>query len=259
MHKITFPGIGINLNINKTAFTIGNIDIYWYAIILVFAITIGIILCKKKDGKYGIKFENILELLIYAIPIGIICARIYYIAFNWNYYSKNILEIFNLKNGGIAIYGALIGGAILTYIYCKIKKIDFLNLLDYISPSVAIAQAIGRWGNFVNIEAYGKNTTLPWRMGIFESGIYKEVHPAFLYEALANLVIFIILLKKSEKRKFKGEILYLYIIMYSFIRFFIEGIRIDSLMLYNIKISQILSLTLFVVFCIILSKKYIKK
>lgn len=256
MNKITFPELKLELNINKIALRVSNIDIYWYGVIIVSAIIIALIFCKKDDGKYGIKFDNILELLIFAIPISIIIARIYYVIFNLNYYSKNVLEIFNIKNGGIAIYGALIGGAVTTYIYCKIKKIDFINLLDFVAPYLALSQSIGRWGNFVNIEAYGEKTTVPWRMGILENGIYKEVHPTFLYESIATLIIFIILYKK---RKFKGELLYLYIILYSFVRFFIEGIRIDSLMLYNIRISQILSLALFVVFCIILSKKRIKK
>ena len=259
MNIIKFPEIGLNLNINKIAISIGNIDIYWYGIIIVSAIIIAMFFCKKNDSKYGMKFDNILELLIFAIPVSIITARLYYVIFKWDYYSKNIIEIFNLKNGGIAIYGALIGGIITTYIYCKIKKIDFLNLLDFIAPSLAIAQSIGRWGNFINVEAYGIETKMPWRMGIFENGVYKEVHPTFLYESLATLIIFIILSKKSKKRRFEGEIFYLYIIMYSFIRFFIEGIRTDSLMLYNIRISQILSMLFFVVFCIILSKKYIKK
>lgn len=257
MNKITFPGIGLEFNINKIAFRVGNINIYWYGIIIVTAIAIAIIFCKKNDGKYNIKFDNILELLIYLIPVSIITARAYYVLFNLEYYSKNLLQIFNIKNGGIAIYGALIGGGVTTYIYCKNKKIDFLNLLDYIVPSIALAQSIGRVGNFINVEAYGIESKLPWRMGILENGIYKEVHPTFLYESLATLAIFIIL--KNKKRKFKGEILYLYIIMYSFVRFFIEGIRIDSLMLYNIKISQILSMLLFVIFCIILSNKHVKE
>lgn len=259
MNKITFPGIGLEFNINKIAFSIGNIDIYWYGIMIIIAIIIAIIICKSKDGKYGIKFDNILELLIFAIPISIITARLYYVIFKWDYYGQNILQIFNLKNGGIAIYGALIGGFITCYIYCKVKKIDFLDLLDFIVPSVVIAQSIGRWGNFINVEAYGEHTNMPWRMGIIDNGVYKEVHPTFLYESIATLIIFIILSKKSKKRKFKGEILYLYIILYSFIRIFIEGIRIDSLMLYSLRISQILSIALFVIFCIILSKKYIKK
>lgn len=260
MNKITFPGIGLELNIKKIAITIGNINIHWYAIIIVLSILIAIILCKKNDGKYGIKFDNILEMLVFALPISIITARLYYVVFNWSYYSKNILEIFNIKNGGMAIYGGLLGGMITCYIYCKIKQINFLDLLDNIVPCVALAQSIGRWGNFVNVEAYGKETNLPLRMGIIESGVYKEVHPTFLYESLATLIIFLMLfLKKDEKRKFKGEIFYLYIILYSFIRIFIEGIRIDSLMLYNFRISQILSIVLFVVFCIIISKKYVKK
>ena len=258
MNKITFPEIELELNINKIAFAIGNINIYWYAIIIVTAIAIAILICKKNEGKYNIKFNDILELLIYVIPISIITARLYYVIFNLDYYSDNILEIFNIKNGGIAIYGALIGGAITTYIYCKTKQTDFMDMLDYIIPSVAIAQSIGRWGNLINIEAYGTETFLPWRMGLFENGIYKEVHPTFLYESICTLIIFIIISKKSKKRKFKGEILYLYLIMYSFIRFSIEGIRIDSLMIYNVRISQILSIVIFVTLCITLLYKKVK-
>lgn len=259
MNKITFPGIGLELNINKIAFSIGSIDIYWYGLIIVAAITISILICKKNNGTFGIKFDNILELLVYVIPISIVTARLYYVVFNLEYYSKNISEIFNIKNGGIAIYGALIGGIIIVYVYSKIRNIKLLDLLDFIASPLVLAQSIGRWGNFINVEAYGTTTLLPWRMGIISRGTYTEVHPTFLYESICTFIIFIILSKKSKKRKFQGEILYLYIILYSFTRFFIEGLRIDSLMLYKIKISQILSMVLFVVFCIILSKKSIKK
>jgi len=157
----------------------------------------------------------------------------------------------------MAIYGGLIGGIIVAYIYCKKKKIKLLDLTDYIAPCIAIAQSIGRWGNFINIEAYGTETNLPWAMGIIENNIFKQVHPTFLYESICTLLIFIVLTLLQNKRKFSGQITYIYIILYSFARIFIEGIRIDSLMLYNFKISQILSIILFVAFCTILVYKVI--
>ena len=140
----------------------------------------------------------------------------------------------------MAIYGGIIGAVITILIYCKKKNINFLDVLDYVAPFLPLAQSIGRWGNFVNVEAYGTETNLPWRMGIMENGIYKEVHPTFLYESISTLIIFIILYILYEiKRKFKGEITSLYLIMYSFVRFFIEGLRTDSLMFFDIRVSKL--------------------
>ena len=173
--------------------------------------------------------------------------------------SSKPLEIFNIKSGGLAIYGGIIGGAITAYIYCKKKQIKIIPLLDQIVPVLALSQAIGRWGNFFNIEAYGAQTNNIFRMGILENGIYKEVHPAFLYEAIADFIIFIILITLNKKRQKTGETTLLYLILYSFVRFFIEGIRIDSLMLYNIKISQLLSVLIFVVSCSILANVVVKQ
>lgn len=252
---VSFPGLGLELELNKIAFTVFNISVHWYAIIMVLAIIAAIIVCRIKNNTYGIKFENILDLLIYIIPIGFISARLYYVIFNLNYYIQNPIQIINFRNGGIAIYGGIIGGIITAYVFCKKRKINFLDLLDYISPCLALAQCIGRWGNFINIEAYGKDTNLLWRMGIIENGIYKEVHPAFLYEAISTFLIFIILMILQNKRKFRGQITYIYLILYSFARFFIENIRIDSLMLFNFRISQILSIIIFVVFCSIIIYK----
>lgn len=241
--------------IPPVAFEIGGIPIHWYAILIVTGMVIALILCKIYNGKFGIKFEDILDLAIWVLPISIICARFYYVAFTWDYYSNNPQEILMIKDGGLAIYGGLIGGVITIITYCKIKKKNPLDITDYIVPTVALAQCIGRWGNYINIEAYGYETNFPLRMEIIEAGITKYVHPTFLYESICTLAIFIILSIFSKKRKFTGEITCLYIILYSLIRFFIEGLRTDSLMLFNVRISQILSLILFIVFTGILIYK----
>lgn len=254
MKKILFPLLNLELNINPVAFNVFGIDVHWYGIIIVASIVLALFLCKKDDGKFNIKYEDILDLSIFLIPISIICARIYYIIFSPNKFT-NLNQILNFKDGGLAIYGAIIGGAIVAYIFCKRKNIQILDLLDYIIPFLALGQAIGRWANFINVEAYGTVTNMPWKMGIVELGVVKYVHPTFLYESIATFAIFIILIRISKNRRFKGEITYLYIIMYSFIRTIIEGLRIDSLMLYNVRISQILSIILFVTFCILLPKK----
>ncbi|MCI8353132.1 MAG: prolipoprotein diacylglyceryl transferase [Clostridia bacterium] len=218
------------------------------------SIGIALLLCKIQDGKYGIKFEDILDLSIILIPISFICARIYYVVFSLEAYN-NIIDILNIKDGGLAIYGGIIGGVVTAYVFCKKRKINFLDLLDYIVPFLALGQGIGRWGNFINVEAYGIETNLPWKMGIQGTNGIQYVHPTFLYESICNLIIFVILSIISKKRKYTGQITYYYIVMYSFIRAIIENLRIDSLMLYNFRISGILSGILFVTFCIIIAKK----
>lgn len=241
------------------AFNLFGIDIYWYAIIITMAFIMGLIILKLNEGKYNIKFDDCLDIFIITFPVSIIGARLYYILFNLQYYLQNPSEILNFRGGGMAIYGGIIAGTISILIITKVKKINFLDMLDYTAPALALGQAIGRWGNFINGEAYGTETNLPWAIRVLENGIYKNVHPTFLYESLATFTIFIVLTKLSKNRGFRGEITYIYIILYSFARFFIEGIRIDSLMLNNIRISQILSLILFVTFCGILSYDVVKK
>lgn len=241
--------------IPRVAFEVFGMPIYWYGILIVSSMLIAILWCKKHDGRYGIKFDDLLDLAIIMLPIAIICARLYYIVFSLDYYASNPSDIFKIKNGGLAIYGGIIGGIIVIAIFCKIKKIKMIDVTDYIAPIVALCQSIGRWGNYINVEAYGYETNLPLKMEVFEGGVTKYVHPTFLYESICTLVIFIVLSVLSKKRKFSGEITYLYIIFYSFIRFIIEGLRTDSLMLFNIRISQMLSLVLFIVFSSILIYK----
>ena len=203
MDKVTFPGLGLEFNIKQEAFSIGSFSVYWYAILMMTGFVMAIIIAKIKDGKYDIKFSDCLDLCIFIIPATIIFARLYYILFNLEYYITYPSQIFNLRSGGLAIYGGLIGGVLTCLIFCKIKKINVIDLFDFLVPMVALGQAIGRWGNFINIEAYGVETLLPWRMGITEGTKYMEVHPTFLYESFATFIIFIILTIVSKKRKFK--------------------------------------------------------
>lgn len=244
--------------IPRIAFELFGLPIYWYAILIVGSMILGILWCRFHDGRFGIKFDTILDLAIIVLPTAIICARLYYVAFSLDYFIENPKEIFQIKDGGLAIYGGLLGGVAVIAIFSKIKKFKILDFLDYIVPIVALCQSIGRWGNYINIEAYGYETNWPIKMEIIENGITKYVHPTFLYESIGTLIIFILLSILSRKRKFSGEITYMYIICYSFIRFFIEGLRTDSLMLFNCRISQILSLALFIIFSMIMIYKKIK-
>ena len=225
MKLVEFPLINLKLQLNRIALKIGNIEIYWYAILITLAFIVSLLIYKKNNGKFEIKFADITDLAIFIIPISLISARLYYVVFNLNYYISNPTEIINTRSGGMAIYGGIIGGIITCFIFCKKRKIEILNLTDYLAPGLAIGQAIGRWGNFINVEAYGAKTNLPWRMGIYEAGTYIEVHPTFLYESIATFFIFIILMKISKNRKFKGQITYLYFIFYGFFRMLIEGLR----------------------------------
>lgn len=241
--------------IPRIAFELFGVPIYWYAILIVGSMILGLIWCKLHDGRFGIKFEQLLDLAIIVLPTAIICARLYYVLFSLDYFLSNPSEIIRIKDGGLAIYGGIIGGIIVIAIFSKIKKLKLLDITDYIAPIVAFCQSIGRWGNYINIEAYGYETNWPIKMEVIEAGITKYVHPTFLYESICTLAIFIVLSILSRKRKFSGEITFMYIICYSFIRFFIEGLRTDSLMLFDCRISQILSLALFIVFSIIMINK----
>lgn len=259
MSKINFEGLGISLNINRIAFELKGIKIYWYAIIIISGIILSLFLCHKDDGKYNIKFENVLELALFVFPVSIIFARLYFVVFKIDYYMQKPMEIFNIRNGGLAIYGGIVGAIITILIYCKIKKIKFLDMVDYIVPYLPLGQAIGRWGNFFNAEAHGTETNSLFRMGIIENGNYIQVHPTFLYESICTFIIFFILYFKRNKRKYPGEITYIYLFLYGIARSIIEGFRTDSLMLGNIRVSQILSIILSIIFGSIIIYKKVKK
>ena len=259
MNTVEFPLLNLKLELSEVAIKIFGLGIKWYAIIIVFCIIMALIWCKFRSEKYNIDFDEILSLFIILIPTVIICARLYYVLCNLNYYLSNPIQIINIRGGGLAIYGGIIGGIIACCIFCKKKNINILNLLDCIAPILALSQGIGRWGNFINVEAYGTETNLPWKMGIIEDGVEKFVHPTFLYESLGTIIIFVILAVLQDKRKFEGQIAYMYLALYSLLRFFIEGIRADSLMAFNIRISQILSLIIFVLYIGIIVQNIIRE
>ncbi len=263
MKPILFPNLGLELNINPVAFTAFGKEIYWYGLIIMSAIALSLVMAYFRIKKMSdverlsskITWDVITDFVLIMIPMGFICARLYYCIFNWSHYANNPAEIFMVWNGGLAIYGGVIGGIIAGIIYAKIKKISFLELADFCMPYVAMCQSIGRWGNFVNQEAFGAETDSFFKMGLYNNALGKYVyyHPAFLYEAACTILIAIILFLVTKKKKFSGQILYLYFILYGIARFFIEGLRMDSLYIGSsgIRVSQLLSAILFGVFLLI--------
>jgi len=224
------------------AFEIFGIGIRWYGIFMATAICLGSIIVIKGSKRLGYEENDIIDLLLWAVPSGVIGARLYYVAFEWQQYQGDIMKIINIRNGGMAIHGAIIGGVIAGYLFCKRRKIDFWKLLDLAAPAIILGQAIGRWGNYVNQEAHGGPTDLPW--GIMVDGV--KVHPTFLYESIWNVLVFGFLLFFSKKKKSNGEVFGMYMIGYSIGRFFIEGLRTDSLMFLGLRMAQMISLALIV-------------
>lgn len=237
--------------LNPVAFEIFGISIRWYGILISSGMLIGAILALKEAKKLNIDENKILDLILVVIPSSILCARLYYVIFNWNYYSNDISRILNIREGGLAIHGGVIGGVIAGYFFTKIKRLNFWEIADIFAPSLILGQAIGRWGNYINQEAYGRPTDLPW--GIIVNGV--KVHPTFLYESFWNFLIFIFLITYRKKKKFDGEIFFLYTILYSIGRYFVEGLRTDSLMLGSFRVAQLLSISLIIFFTLFLIKK----
>ncbi len=226
---------------DPVAFRIFGIDIMWYGVLISLGVLLGVVFALKEAKRTGFKEDNVLDFLLIAIPVAIVGARAYYVIFTWDYYSQNLSEIINIRNGGLAIHGALIAGVLTGILFCKKRKINVLQLLDILIPSVALGQSIGRWGNFVNQEAHGGPTDLPW--GIVVNG--QKVHPTFLYESIVNFAVFIFLTWFARNKKTThGQILALYLILYSTGRFFIEGLRTDSLMFLNMRVAQLISLAM---------------
>ena len=223
---------------DRVAFTIFGIDVMWYGILMATGMILGTYLALKEAERVGISEDDVLNLAIFAIPAGVLGARLYYVIFNWGYYSQNPSQILNFRGGGMAIHGALIGGILAGLIYTKIKKINFFKMADIALIGMPLAQAIGRWGNYINGEAHGGPTNLPW--GIMVDGV--KVHPTFLYESIWDFGIFIFLWMFRKKKKYEGQVAVYYIILYSLGRFFIEGLRTDSLMIGPLRMAQVISL-----------------
>ena len=252
---------------DRVAFKLGFITIYWYSLFILSGVLIALFFIIKEAKKKNIKEDFLIDLIFKVLIFGIIGARIYYVLFNFSYYVSNPLEIFQIWNGGIAIHGALLTGLVVTYLCCKKEKVDFIELLDILVVGIIIGQAIGRWGNFFNQEAYGGVTTLSHLKSLhiptfiinnmYILGEYRE--PTFLYESIFCLIGFIIMIIIRNRFKLhKGFLLGFYLIWYGILRFFIESMRSDSLMLGPIQMAQIVSV-IFIIFGIFMIFKKYKK
>lgn len=244
--------------INPVAFEIGPVSVNWYGIIIATGILLAYLVAQKEAVKRGLPEDTISDLLIWVIPIAILSARFYYVAMEWEYYSQHPSKVIEIWNGGIAIHGALIGGFITAYVITRTKKISFLKLADIVAPSILIGQIIGRWGNFMNQEAHGgpvsrtflENLYLPnWMIEqMYIAELQSYVHPTFLYESLWNVggLLLLFLLRNLHLRR--GELFFTYLIWYSVGRFYIEGLRTDSLYIIGeLRSAQVVSLLLIVV------------
>ena len=235
---------------NPVAFEVGNFEVRWYGILIACGVLVAMALtsynCKRRD----IDFDVILDGFLIAFPVAIIGARAYYVIFEFNNYRDNLIDIFNIRQGGLAIHGGLIGAFIAVYIFTRIKKINMMKYLDVVAPSIILAQAIGRWGNFMNSEAHGGPVSYEFiskfpefiQKGMNINGVYY--HPTFLYESIWNSIVFIILLIILYKKNYNenGIVIASYLILYSLGRVFIEGLRTDSLMFGEIRVAQLISI-----------------
>jgi len=220
------------------AFQIGPIAVRWYGILMSSALAIGTLLAYREAVRQKLDPDQIINLVIIAAPLAFIGARAYYVIFRWSYYSTNPSEIPAIWHGGLAIHGALIAGVLAGYFFVKWQKLRFWQIADIVAPSIILGQAIGRWGNFFNQEAYGYPTDLPWAMYI--DGAYR--HPTFLYESLWDLGVFLFLLWYRRRKGIKhGEVFLIYAILYSAGRFIVEAFRTDSLMLGSLRAAQVIS------------------
>ena len=255
--KLSFPGLGIGeFTVDSEAFSIFGAPIAWYALIICLGMVFAVCYVIFRAGQIGIDSEQIIDFALFVIPIGVIGARLYYVLMELDSFDS-LGEALNIRNGGLAIYGGIIAGAITVFCVCKYKKINFLAFADCVVPGLIMAQSIGRWGNFMNGEAFGSETTNFLRMGIYNyNSIYTfgtsqmvYVHPTFLYESLWNLVGFIAINVFYKHKKYDGQIFLMIFGWYGLGRMWIEGLRMDSLYLFgsSIRASQALAMLLFAV------------
>ncbi|GAX06787.1 diacylglyceryl transferase [Secundilactobacillus pentosiphilus] len=248
---------GILAALNPIAFHLGPIQVHWYGIIIASAVIIAVTLAVREGGRRNVDADDIYDMILYALPAAIIAARIYYVAFEWPYYSQHLSEIIQIWDGGIAVYGSLIGAGIVVFFFCRSRFIPVWLMLDIAAPTVIMAQGIGRWGNFMNQEAFGQITSLSFLQGLhlphfiisqmLINGAYRQ--PTFLYESTWDILGFIVLMSLRHRQGLfkQGEVFLSYVIWYSFGRFFVEGMRTDSLMLFDtLRVSQLLSVALFI-------------
>lgn len=248
IYHVSFPGFGLEFEISPVAVTIGTFSVYWYGIIIAAAFLLGVFYCTRESKNHGVDGDKLMNCLIAGIVTAVIGARIYYVAFSWDSFRGDLKSIINIHGGGLAIYGGIIGALVGGLAAAKIQKMEILPLLDVVFPGFLLGQGIGRWGNFMNQEAFGTQTDVPWRM-VSENTGGVGVHPCFLYESLWCLIGFaIVVFYLSKRQEFTGQLLYFYMIWYGFERMLVEGLRSDSLYLSfgHLRVSQLVSAVLFV-------------
>ena len=262
MPEIWFPNLGIEIDhLSRTAFTVFGQDIYWYGIFIGLGVILGVLLALHEAKRTGQNPDTYLDFIIYAMIIAIIGARLYYVIFSWDFYSQHPEKIFAIREGGLAIYGGIIGGVLTAIVYSRVKKKSFWVMADTMAPSLILGQMLGRWGNFFNKEAFGGFTDNLFAMRyqlsqvhasdvtpdilqnlVTVNGVdYIQVHPTFLYESMWSLCVFIILLILQRKKKFDGQVCATYFFGYALGRVWIEGLRTDQLCIGNVPVSQALS------------------
>lgn len=267
MPEIWFPNLGIEIDhLSRTAFTVFGQDIYWYGIFIGLGVILGVLLALYEAKRTGQNPDTYLDFIIYAMIISIIGARLYYVIFSWDFYSQHPEKIFAIREGGLAIYGGIIGGVLTAIVYSRVKKKNFWVMADTMAPSLILGQMLGRWGNFFNKEAFGGFTDNLFAMRyqlsqvrasdvtpdilqnlVTVNGVdYIQVHSTFLYESLWSLCVFIILLILQRKKKFNGQVCATYFFGYALGRVWIEGLRTDQLCIGNVPVSQALSAVLII-------------
>lgn len=259
---ITFPNLGLTLDPSPVAFTVFGKQIYWYGIIIAGGFLLAVLYMLYRAKSFGLTQDDVLDMILWAVPIGVVCARLYYCVFYWELYADDPVSILYIWEGGLAIYGGIIGGAITLLVVARVKRIPAPVLLDVASMGVIIGQLVGRWGNFMNREAHGAITDSFFKMGLVDAGgAVQYYHPTFLYESVWNLVGFIGLHLFCKKRKFDGEMFLLYVAWYGLGRAWIEGLRTDSLYLFStgIRVSQLVAIVSFVAACALLAWVLLRK
>ena len=240
--SISFPSFGITVN-PPQAFSLGPLTIHLYGLVIAVGLMLAVLYCCRRCKEFGLKEDDILDGVLWITPFAIVCARIYYVVFSWQDYAANPISVLYIWEGGIAIYGGVLGAVLGIAVFCRIKKLKMATVLDLVLLGFLIGQSIGRWGNFFNREAFGAPTETFFRMGLMNSvtGQWEYYHPTFLYESVWNLVGLVLLHVLSKKRRYDGQVALGYAAWYGLGRTFIEGLRMDSLYWGSFRVSQVLA------------------
>ena len=239
---ISFPSFGIEVNPPRT-FALGPMDIHLYGLVIAVGLMLAVFYCCRRSGEFGVKEDVILDGVLWITPFAIVCARIYYVAFTWEAYAEDPISVLYIWEGGIAIYGGVLGAILGVAVFCRLKKLKLATVLDLVLLGFLIGQSIGRWGNFFNREAFGAPTDSFFRMGLYNdtTGIWEYYHPTFLYESVWNLAGLVLLHFLSKKRQYDGQVALGYAAWYGLGRSLIEGLRMDSLYWGPFRVSQVLA------------------